>query len=228
VLSFLKHIPLVAHIYQCFANIGLVHKPITMKTIQWIVLLSLLVGNAIAQREANSLSPDNKPLCETTFITLGTGLNSNYGIIGVGVDFKLIDQLQGSVSGGIGSWGFKSAGELRYFYSGCMQKGSAVAVGVAYASGLPEMKTELEVSSDESKTVTLELRAQTNLQVSWYKSYAVKEHHRFFFQVGYSFPLTGLPYTVKSGEALSDVSKTMMKILAPGGVLVATGFGFGF
>jgi hypothetical protein len=198
-----------------------------MKTIQSILLLSILTMNAIAQRETDKIIMGDKPICETTFITLGTGINSNYGLFGIGADFKLIDKIQGAVSGGIGSWGFKSAGEVRYFYSGCMQKGSAVAVGVAYASGLPEMETEMEVSSDESKTVTLELGAQTNLQVSWYKSYAVKEHHRFFFQVGYSFPLTGLSYTVKSGEALSDASKTTMRMLAPGGVLLATGFGFG-
>ena len=199
-----------------------------MKTLQLTLLLSIVMVNAIAQRETDKINIDDKLICETTFITLGTGINSNYGIMGIGADFKLMDKLQGAVSGGIGSWGFKSAGELRYFYSGCMQTGSAVAVGVAYASGLPEMETELEVSSDESKTVTLELGAQTNLQVSWYKAFAVKDHHRFFFQVGYSFPLTGVSYTVKSGEDLSEVSKTTMKMLAPGGVLVATGFGFGF
>ena len=199
-----------------------------MKTIRRIaVVCSLFLGvdmfGQTSLQETGVIPP-----CETTFITLGTGLNSNYGIAGIGVDFKLMDKLQGSVSGGIGSWGFKSAGELRYFYTGCMQKGSALAVGVAYASGLPEMETEMETIADETKTVTLELGAQTNLQVSWYKSYAVKEHHRFFFQVGYSFPITGVDYTVTSGESLSDVSKTTMKMLAPGGILVATGFGFGF
>lgn len=199
-----------------------------MKTIRRIaVVCSLFLGvdmfGQTSLQETGVIPP-----CETIFITLGTGLNSNYGIAGIGVDFKLMDKLQGAVSGGMGSWGFKSAGELRYFYSGCMQKGSALAVGLAYASGLPEMETEMETIADETKTVTLELGAQTNLQVSWYKSYAVKEHHRFFFQVGYSFPITGVDYTVTSGESLSDVSKTTMKMLAPGGVLVATGFGFGF
>jgi hypothetical protein len=46
--------------------------------------------------------------------------------------------------------------------------------------------------------------------------------------VGYSFPITGINYKVTSGESLSDLSKTTMKMMAPGGVLVATGFGFGF
>lgn len=199
-----------------------------MKTIQLIAFLvaAFLVTDLRGQSKPEET--EVTPLCETTFVTLGTGINSNYGIAGIGVDFKLLEKLQGSVSGGIGSWGFKSAGELRYFYTGCMQKGSAVAVGLAYASGLPEMETEMETTADETKTVTLELKAQTNLQVSWFKSYAIKEHHRFFFQVGYSFPITGIDYTVTSGESLSDVSKTTMRMLAPGGVIVATGFGFGF
>jgi len=199
-----------------------------MKTIRCITLVCSMLAGVDMFAQSNLQDAGVIPPCETTFITLGTGLNSNYGIAGIGVDFKLIEKLQGAVSGGLGSWGFKSAGELRYFYSGCMQKGSAIAVGVAYASGLPEMETEMETTTDDSETVTLELGAQTNLQVSWYKAYAVKEHHRFFFQVGYSFPVSDISYSVTSGETLSDVSKTSMKMLAPGGLLVATGFGFGF
>jgi hypothetical protein len=199
-----------------------------MKTIQCIAIAIGLFHGFTIFGQTKLEDAGVIPPCETTFITLGTGINSNYGLAGIGVDFKIIEKLQGSVSGGIGSWGFKSAAELRYFYSGCMQKGSAFAFGLAYASGLPEMETELETTTEESEMVTLELGAQTNVQLSWYKAYAIKEHHRFFFQVGYSFPVSGVSYTVKSGETLSDVSKTTMNMLAPGGVLVATGFGFGF
>lgn len=199
-----------------------------MKSLHILSAMLFMSLNMLAQQPSETTPALDNPRCETTFITLGTGLNSNYGIVGLGVDFKLIDKIQGSVSGGLGSWGYKSAGELRYFYSGCMQKGSAIAVGVAYATGLPEMVTDLELSTKETKSVTLELGSQTNLQVSWYKAYAIKEHHRFFVQMGYSFPITGINYNVTSGETLSDVSKTSMKMLAPGGLLIATGFGFGF
>ena len=199
-----------------------------MKTIQLIIAISMMTLKAVAQNQSGTEKANMDQSCETTFITLGTGLNSNYGLAGIGVDFKLIDKVQGSVSGGLGSWGFKSAAELRYFYSGCMQKGSAIAAGIAYASGLPEMETELELSNEESKNVTLELGAQTNLQLSWYRALAIKDHHRFFVQVGYSFPITGINYKVTSGESLSDLSKTTMRMMAPGGVLLATGFGFGF
>jgi hypothetical protein len=193
-----------------------------------IAFILLMTVKAVAQKQTDATTTDVIPTCETTFVTLGTGINSNYGLIGAGVDFKLMDKMQGAVSAGLGSWGFKTAGELRYFYTGCMQKGAALAVGVAYAGGLPEMETDLELANEKTENVTLELGDQTNLQVSWYKTYAIKEHHRFFVQVGYSFPITGIDYTVTSGESLSDVSKTTMKMLAPGGVLVATGFGFGF
>lgn len=165
--------------------------------------------------------------CKSTFITLGTGINSNYGIIGLGADIKVLDKLQVGLSGGLGSWGFKTAGELRYFYSGCMQQGSALTAGVAYATGLPEMETEMELSNEETKTVKLELSAQTNLQVAWYRAFKIQENHRFFVQVGYSFPVSGISYRVISGETLSDASKTTMRMMAPGGVIIATGFGFG-
>ncbi len=199
-----------------------------MKTIRFIAILYGLLHGLDLVGQSGVDAPGVTPSCETTFITLGTGINSNYGIVGIGVDFPLIDKFQGAVSGGLGTWGFKSAGEIRYFYAGCMQKGAAVAIGMSYSSGLPEMKTELETSADVTKSVTLELGAQTNFQASWYKSFAIREHHRFFFQLGYSFPVSGLSYKVKSGEALSNVSKTTIKMLSPGGVMIGTGFGFGF
>jgi hypothetical protein len=199
-----------------------------MKTIRFVAMVYGLLHGLNMAGQSSMEDPSVISVCESSFITAGTGINSNYGVVGIGVDFPLIDKLQGAVSGGIGTWGFKSAGELRYFYSGCIQRGSAVAVGMSYSSGLPEMNTELETASNETKTITLELGSQTNLQASWYKSYAIKKRHRFFFQVGYSFPVSGISYKVKSGEALSDVSKTTMKMLSPGGVMIATGFGFGF
>jgi len=165
---------------------------------------------------------------ETTYVSLGAGINSNYGIVGIGADFKLLEKVQLGLSAGLGSWGFKTAGEFRYFYSGCMQQGSAFTAGVAYASGLPEMQTDLELSNAETRTVKLKLGAQTNMQLSWYRAFKIMDHHRFFVQVGYSFPITGITYTVTSGETLSDTSKSTMKMMAPGGIIIATGFGFGF
>lgn len=189
-------------------------------------LMMIHTASTLAQNTQQASEPTQT--CETTYITLGTGINSNYGIVGIGADFKLLEKVQLGLSGGLGSWGFKTAGEFRYFYSGCMQQGSAFTAGVAYASGLPEMQTDMELANAETKTVKLKLGAQTNLQLSWYRAFKVMDHHRFFVQVGYSFPITGITYTVTSGETLSDTSKSTMKMMAPGGIIVATGFGFGF
>lgn len=198
-------------------------KTLHIASLALMVMISLDLSAQLNQQEAAISAP-----CRSTFITLGTGINSNYGIIGLGADIKVLDKLQVGLSGGLGSWGFKTAGELRYFYNGCLQQGSALTAGLAYATGLPEMETEMELSNEETKTVKLELEAQTNLQLAWYRAFKVQENHRFFVQVGYSFPVSGISYRVISGETLSDASKTTMRMIAPGGVLVATGFGFGF
>ena len=185
-------------------------------------LVSLAVSAQLGPQDLSTT-----PACKSTFVTLGTGLNSNYGIIGIGADIKVLDNVQVGLSGGLGSWGFKTAGEVRYFYSGCMQQGSALTAGVAYATGLPEMETEMELSNEQTKTVKLQLNAQTNLQLSWYRAFRIQENHRFFIQAGYSFPITGVSYRVISGETLSDTSKASMKMIAPGGVILSAGFGFG-
>ena len=198
-----------------------------MKTIQLVTTGFLLWAGLSACAQVNMQEPSTAPACKSNFITLGTGINSNYGMAGVGVEIKMLDKLQFGLSGGIGSWGFKTAGELRYFYSGCMQQGSALTAGLAYATGLPEMDIEMELSNEETKTVKLELNAQTNLQLAWYRAFKVQQNHRFFIQAGYSFPISGISYRVISGETLSDVSKTTVRMMAPGGIIVAVGFGFG-
>ncbi|MFN5620567.1 MAG: hypothetical protein ACK478_04635 [Flavobacteriales bacterium] len=199
-----------------------------MKTTRLIFLAAILVRSVNLSAQSTDQDANQATNCKNTFVTLGTGLNSNYGVIGIGADIKVLDKVQVGLSGGIGSWGFKTAGELRYFYNGCMQHGSALTAGVAYATGLPEMETEMELSNEETKSVKLELNAQTNLQLAWYRAFRIQQNHRFFIQAGYSFPITGVSYRVISGETLSDTSKAGMKMLAPGGILIATGFGFGF
>jgi len=198
-----------------------------MKTIQLLATGFLLWTSLNACAQVNMQEPSVAPECKSNYITLGTGINSNYGMAGVGVDIKMLDKLQVGLSGGIGSWGFKTAGELRYFYSGCMQQGSALTAGLAYATGLPEMEIEMELSNEETKTVKLELNAQTNLQLAWYRAFKVQQNHRIFIQAGYSFPINGISYRVISGETLSDTSKMVVRMIAPGGIIVAVGFGFG-
>jgi hypothetical protein len=198
-----------------------------MRTIQLVATGFLLWTSLNVSAQVSTQEPSAAVDCRSNFITLGTGINSNYGMAGVGVDIKMLDKLQVGLSGGIGSWGFKTAGELRYFYSGCMQQGSALTAGLAYATGLPEMEIEMELSNEETKTVKLELNAQTNLQLAWYRAFKVQQNHRFFIQAGYSFPISGISYRVISGETLSDVSKTTVRMMAPGGIIVAVGLGFG-
>lgn len=198
-----------------------------MKTIQLVATGFLLWTSLNACAQVNTQEPSAAVECRSNFITLGTGINSNYGMAGVGVDIKMLDKLQVGLSGGIGSWGFKTAGELRYFYSGCMLQGSALTAGLAYATGLPEMEIEMELSNEETKTVKLELNAQTNLQLAWYRAFKVQQNHRIFIQAGYSFPINGISYRVISGETLSDASKMVVRMIAPGGIIVAVGFGFG-
>jgi hypothetical protein len=198
-----------------------------MKTTRLIFLAAIVACGVNLFAQSTDQNANQATNCKNTFVTLGTGLNSNYGVIGIGADIKVLDKIQVGLSGGIGSWGFKTAGELRYFYNGCMQHGSALTAGVTYATGLPEMEIEMELSNEETKTVMLELNAQTNLQLAWYRAFKVQQNHRFFVQAGYSFPISGISYRVISGETLSDVSKTTVRMMAPGGIIVAVGFGFG-
>lgn len=198
-----------------------------MKTLALLICaLGLGLGSLAQNIPTAGTSQEDAILCKRYYITLGSGLNSNFGIIGVGADIGITEKIQLAGGVGIGTWGIKSGAEVRYFYSGCQQKGSALSLGIQHASGLPEFESDLEVASGQTKTVKMKLKPQNNVQVSWYHAFRTSERTRFFIQAGYSFALTsGSAYEVLSNERLSDTSETAVELLIPGGVLIAMGLG---
>ena len=173
-------------------------------------------------------TPDEKKPCRRTFIALGSGINSNYGIIGLGFEssFEIGKvPIQWALNVGVGSWGGKAGGEMRVNYSGCPHHGGALAIGFVHSSGLDSLQWETTINNT-TRPSTLRLFPQNNLHLSWYRSFRLGRGAKFFLQAGYSIAFSPRTYEVIRGSELSREDKGAIEVLRPGGLTLALGFGF--
>jgi hypothetical protein len=162
---------------------------------------------------------------QNTYLTVGTGLNCYHGLIGVGVDTRLTDQLGFRATAGLGGWGGKIGGGLIYRKNG--PEGFGILVGYSSASGLKDFKTELETGSGKQE-VTLDLLRCGTINISGNRGWRVGNRNIFNLEFGYAFSVAPEKYyVIKSGQTLNSTSETVLKLLQPGGLLLSASFMFG-
>jgi hypothetical protein len=160
-----------------------------------------------------------------TYLSVGTGLNCYHGLIGIGVDTRINDQVGFRAAVGLGGWGTKVGGGLIYRKNG--PEAFGIMVGYSSASGLKDFKTELETTTGK-KEVTLDLLRCGTVNISGNKGWRLGKRNIFNFEFGYAFPASSASYyVIKDGSILSSTSITALKILQPGGLLLGASFMFG-
>ena len=107
------------------------------------------------------------------------------------------------------------------------KKGWSFGAGFSSCSGLKNFKTELELQSGIKKEVTMDcLRANTlNIKATYY--WKLGKRNNFYLESGYAIPMQSAPYKIKDGSVISETSKYVMDVVAPGGFILGFGFTFG-
>lgn len=163
--------------------------------------------------------------CPKFYVGLSTGLDNHSGLIGPNFDIPVTGRFSLGAGVGLSTWGYKSYGEARFYFKDC-NRGWAIGVGGTYSTGLQNFSTLLPTTVGD-QDVLLDLEPVANVAVSGYRFFSMGPRHRFYLQLGYSHRFQSTPYTVKSPHVLTSDGKTVMNILAPGGVIFAFGFSFG-
>lgn len=184
-------------------------------------LLSLAA--AVACFSASAQADNKKADCPTFYLGVSTGLENPAGLLAFNIEAPIKNF---SVAGGAGlsSWGWKVFAEGRHYFSPC-NRGWALGVGVSHNTGLNDFTTEMETIAGR-RDVRVDLKPQTNVFLSGYHFFNLGRRNRFYIQGGYSIRLKEDVYSLEAGPMLDDDGETMMKILAPGGVILAVGFSF--
>ncbi len=166
-----------------------------------------------------------------TFLEFESGWNG-YSGTGMRLDYLLIGNFSINASTGLGLWGYRVSGNLRYYVE--YPFGLAFSLGSAYNTGGPyEDKMEVQDPSDgdvRNEKVKFDLKPVTCINASILYSFQVNESDRFYIETGYSYALQKENYTYESetGFELSETSIDVMNFLYPGGFIISAGYAIAF
>ena len=187
-------------------------------------LLIIVVFTTFISAKAQSTNYNKSDSLPKFYLGIGTGMNSYTGLIGFSGNLRIYDRLfiQGGL--GIGSWGGKMTIGLRYDLS--YQKGWSYGIGFSSCSGLTDFKTELELASGEKQKVTMDCLQAYTINLKATHNWKLGKKNTFYLEGGYAIPLQSSPWRIKDGSVLSSTSIAVMKMIAPGGLLIGLGFTF--
>jgi hypothetical protein len=196
-----------------------------MKRVLITVVMLVVTIPAFSQLIESKDKKKNSP-CPKVYFGVSTGINNPNGILGFNFDIPIVNYVTVGAGVGVSSWGNKVYAEGRYYLRPC-QQGFAFAGGITHNSGVSHFERKLE-TVDGKRQVTVNLYQETNLYLAVYHFWKIgHRHNRFFVDAGYSVPLYNARYKQIDGPQLSDDGINEVKRIAPGGLMIGTGFSFG-
>jgi hypothetical protein len=159
------------------------------------------------------------------YIGFGAGMENYNGLLGIGAELGLSDQVALRAGVGIGSWGSKIGGG--FLVRRTSESRWRFHAGFSSCSGIRDVKLSLPVASGTTAEVTMDLKRQGVLIISALSTWESRGGNRFNLEFGYSIPAGGVNfYTVRNGVALSDQGRQVMNIMRPGGLTLAISYMF--
>lgn len=166
------------------------------------------------------------------YIGIGTGFNAT-GVVGITYEHIFMEHIGTYVNLGIGSWGYKLGGGGRLYFRNAHS--GAIGINVSHCTGATGVKSELGViqnGQSVKKQIEYNAHAVQVLNISYLKFWQLGQKARFNIEAGYSVPLDGKSsdnYTIVTpGITLDEASEKSLKVIQPGGLILAIGFTFGF
>ncbi|MCB0698006.1 MAG: hypothetical protein KDC07_11610, partial [Chitinophagaceae bacterium] len=149
----------------------------------------------------------NNSSCSKFYIGLSTGINNESGLLGVNFDVPVTGYFSLGAGLGLSSWGYKSYGEARFYFSEC-NRGWALGLGATYNTGLQDMIVEMPTTIGTTD-VTMDWQPVANIMFSGYRFFNLgRGGHRFYLQLGWSQRMNSTPYVVTSNHVLTSDGTT--------------------
>ncbi len=197
-----------------------------MRKLTLLLTCLIAMSSATSYAQRSSRAARNEMTCPKLYMGVGLGMESPQGLVGFNIDVPITSSFSLGTGFGLSSWGSKAYAEARYYFGKC-NRGWAIGTGATYNTGLKSFTTVLPTTSGDVN-VPLTLNPKTNVFVAAYKFWNLgRSGHRFYLQLGYSFRLDENNYTVNGPYTLTSDGDQVMKILAPGGLMIGVGFSFG-
>jgi len=191
----------------------------------------MLIASSYAQSNTNAFM-ESEPKTSTSsppptvYLGMSTGLNNMIGIFGPQLDVVLSDKFTGGTGIGISSWGLKWALNLKYYPKGYYQ--FYIKGGYSYNTGLKDFEVEMELISGKKQDVTMDLKPVGNIFFAGGYAWKIGEHNKFFIEAGHAISMKNSDYYELHNKKvkLSTTSQNVLRLMRPGGLIIAVGISF--
>jgi hypothetical protein len=156
---------------------------------------------------------------------LGTGFNNLTALFGVSAKYRIIKKLSVQGGMGLGGWGYKFSIGLKYGED--FNGGWSLGIGYSVCPGENNIKVSMEDASGVSKEVTINYLTASTINLVAERSWKIGRKNTFYMDFGYAIAMQSTPWKVVDNTALSDASKSAIKMIQPGGIILGLGFNFG-
>jgi len=177
--------------------------------------------------KTDSKSASQSDSGSTVYLGVGSGINNDVGIIGIGGKVKLYRTLFIRGGAGISTWGTKLTIGVKYErkHTRCW----GYSLSYSSCSGLKDFKSQLETAGNPpvTKDVTLDLLRASAVNAAASYNWYLRRNKLIYIEFGYSIPIETDPYIVKDGSVLTETSKAVLRMIQPGGLIIGFGFMFG-
>ena len=85
----------------------------------------------------------------------------------------------------------------------------------------------MPVESGETKLVTINYLMASTINLTIGYNFIIGKSNIFYLETGYAIPLETSPWKVTDGSVLSSTSLEALRLIQPGGIILALGFMFG-
>lgn len=196
----------------------------------FVVFFLISFSCAFAQVDQfNSRPVKEKPQTKRVYLGFASGIDNYTGLIGPSLEVNIINGLTVYGGAGLGSWGYKASGGVKYYLKYPFKW--AFNLGFSHATGIKDYTFEIETESPQGSVgiteVTMDWHPSNTLNISGLYHIRLGKKNRFNVELGYALPLTENFYTIKKGYELSDTGEANMQLLQPGGLIIGVGFTFG-
>lgn len=196
-----------------------------MKKLLLLIIFISPLTLIYAQKQVKS-SDEVEKLSKVQF-RISTGLNNFSSNFGLGVNVRLEEKILACGGLGIGGWGWKTALGVKY-ETKPDKSGWALQGGYSLSGGSDNFTYTTTDANGTSINRQMQFKKVHAINLSAAYNFAIRKHHSFFLEFGYSIPLTPNAWVLRSGQELGKADKIAFNLLQPGGLLLAGGFNLGF
>ena len=210
-----------------------------------LLLMLFPVFTAYSQYQSPYLKEENVkreiPLPKY-YISAGSGIQYKYGLLGLGLGYRVTETTILELNTGIGAYGTKVG--ISGIFNSIGKNAWCPYLGFSKTSGVNELNTEFEVVYNglTSKVNTsVYLDPVNTLNAGIQKQFVTKRGNRFTIDLGYAISLNKQVYgfndkTILVGNQLvpadevkfSNNQKSAIQILGPSGITIGVSYNYGF